>query len=456
MRRPTSTPGKLRSKLRELVRSESGIALPTVMTVTVIALGLGGAAALASISAQQGSVRDYDSKTAIAAADAGAERALYRYNQVLTTEEATCLVLSGGVLVESAPPPSGWCPEVSGTIDDSTYVYRVRPLQVGSRNQLEIVSTGTTDGITRRIEVTATSTTGRVFGEYSVIGNDQVTVDSNSTINGNTASNGDIALESNSQICGNVQVGPGDDFEGEICAGYGQGEGTIYLPLVDQGDVATNNSNARFFAPNGDPPPGDVRQGRKDRCAPGDPLAPDVCYDAATRTLIVGSNTSLTIGGENYSLCTLVLESNSDLIIADGAKARFYFDSPENCGLPDGAVQMQLNSNSRINTTSNIPSDAAFLFVGSNALDTWINLDSNTGVCSEFIVYAPLTFIDLDSNSRYCGAVAGKDVHLDSFVTVDSDPSNAGFEIPIPLHFERSRYVECTGPDNADSPDSGC
>jgi len=47
-------PEKVRSGLL-LLRSESGIAMPTVLMVTVISLGLGSVAAVSSISAQRGS-----------------------------------------------------------------------------------------------------------------------------------------------------------------------------------------------------------------------------------------------------------------------------------------------------------------------------------------------------------------------------------------------------------------
>ena len=75
MRRTKAKLASLRSGLFALLRSEAGIALPTALTTTAIALGLGSVAAVSAISAQSGSTRDMDAKLSLAAADAGAERA---------------------------------------------------------------------------------------------------------------------------------------------------------------------------------------------------------------------------------------------------------------------------------------------------------------------------------------------------------------------------------------------
>jgi hypothetical protein len=425
----------LRSGLSLLAHSESGIAMPTVLTVTVISLGFGSVAALSSISAQTGSVRDYDTKTALAAADAGAERALYRHNKLTDADNLACL--TGEVVAAGA-----WCPPVTGTVGSASYSYQVRfvsdPIDPTSLDRIEIVSSGTSDDVTRRIEVSAARETGFVFSEHTVIGLDEVALSSNTEITGGTASNGDVTTGSTSQICGNVQVGPGRTFSGTLCPGYTSSNGTLDLPNVDQGDVVNDNSNDRFFTQ-------DIRSSAR------------VTYDAATRHLDLGSNSSLTLGGVNYSLCRLTMSSNTDLYIAAGANVRIYFDSPENCGLEDeeDRIQLSMSSNSRIRPTAGGASDLALLFVGSESLATTAILSSNTSICElKLLLYGPRTDVLLNSNTSMCGGVAGESIVMDSNTTITSSPDNSQFELPVPLHFEVEKYVECSRPGS--TPDANC
>lgn len=444
MRRSTSMLRKVRSGLSVLLRSESGLAMPTVLMVTVISLGLGSAAAVASINAQQGSVRDYDTKAAIAAAEAGAERALYRHNKILSTPAQPCLVTgTGGTLVPGPFLSDGWCPEVSGTVAGTEYSYRTRPvIASGSLQSIDIVSTGTSDEVSRRIEIGATTPTPQVFSEFNVIGDDFVDLDANSDVDANVASNGSVTLDSNSEICGNIQhgVGAGVTFGGSShqCAGFGLGEGVVDLPLVDQGDVVTNNANGRFFGQ-------DIRSS-----------ATRVTWDPATRTLDMDPNSALTLAGTNYSFCQLTMGSNTTIFIAAGAEVRVYFDSPEACGQADNTTQMDLSSNSQITSTGGSPAAAAFLFVGSETLSTRAELSSNTSLCSfEVILYGPLTDFVLNSNTNVCGGIAGKSVHMDSDAHVQAHSGTDDFTLPVPLHYELSRYVECTG-TSVSPPDAAC
>jgi hypothetical protein len=440
MRRTKSKLESLRCGLFALLRSEAGIALPTALTTTALALGLGSVAAVSAISSQSGSTRDMDAKLSLAAADAGAERAVYRYNRVETTPTAPCLTATAGQTTGLAG--DGWCPAVTGSVDGATYSYRVMPSFVdGDADAIDVVSTGTSDDVSRTIELSAEASSSNPFGDFQVIADDGVVMDSNSAIDANVASNGSFTLNSNTQVCGVIQVPPGAsvDFNGTAgqCDGYGIMNGNVDLPLVNQGNVVTVNSNARFFGQ-------DIRS--SDR----------VTWNPATRALSMGSNSSLTLGGANYSFCTLTMASNTTIYIAAGANVRVYFDSPENCGQSSGVVQMNLSSNSQITTTGGSAAAAAFLFVGSPNLATAAHLSSNTSLCNfEVILYGPLTDFTLNSNTNVCGGVAGKTVHMDSNSHVGMHPGLDNFELPIPTHFEPTRYVEC-GPGTGSTPDSGC
>ena len=110
-----------------------------------------------------------------------------------------------------------------------------------------------------------------------------------------------------------------------------------------------------------------------------------------------------------------------------------YFDSPEPCDLPlddsaqpaNGTTQMNLSSNTRITSATGTPANVAIYFVGSQTRLTNLLMSSNTqiaGSCVQnFIIYAPLTHIELNSNSQYCGALAGQSLHMDSNAQIFTD-----------------------------------
>ncbi len=163
----------MRAALGRFWRSERGFAVPTVLMIIVAGLGLGGATVVASIHAQSGSIRDQDSKDALAAADAGVQVALYRQNKIATTSVQPCVVLGGGGdLQPGSAAADGWCPAWTGTVGSRSYTYRVKPwtivgtTQTGIKRQLSVVSVGSADNVNRRVDVVASAKDGSgVFGD---------------------------------------------------------------------------------------------------------------------------------------------------------------------------------------------------------------------------------------------------------------------------------------------------
>ena len=449
------------ASLRRL-RSDRGFAVPTVLVSMVAAFGLASAAVVASVSSQEGSVRDQNTKSALAAADAGVSNAMLRYNRLSTTGAGdTCAPIGG-----TAANADGWCPiQAAGTIDRGSYAYWVRPTET----ELQVVSTGTVDGVTRRVEVVAQSAQSppqgtQPFADFSVIGLDFLSQESNARITANAATNGDITLDSNAELTcepgGGAQVGDGRDVIEGSNAHLNCGtllEGSLSLPPVNQGDVATVNDNDRITLAKAGQPGGDTISGN----------ANSVGWNAGSRTLSLSSNVSLTLGGANYSLCRLTLTSNSNLFVVGGQAVRIYFDSPEECGLTSGAQQLSMDSNTTLEATGSDPSDLALLFVGSESIPTSIQLASNTqanGPCEQsFVVYAPRTDVTLASNAHICGAIAGKSITAASNATMTTSGLASEFELPNTetqyfLGYEPGTFVECSAapPAPTSAPDEGC
>ena len=462
---------RLALALRRRLASERGFALPTVMLMTVAAMGMATIGVMTSIQGQSGVVRDQGSKSAMAVAESGAEQALLHYNR--------------GVPPCEAAVENEWCGPVTGmSVNGGQVEYWARvgsgeSCAVGNEVEcVEIVSQGTVGGVTRRVDVFSSSvssdgspTKGPFYGA-SVLSQNTLTMDSNSKIHTGTETNGDIEIRSNAKLCGQASVGIGKEMKPPETSGYYTNpqctihnetvlEQELTLPPVDQGEAATVNDNGRLFEQ-------DLVSGKKaEACWSGlDPNGESSKYCGAERELFVKNGSAVTLGGTVYSFCKLTLDQNSALYVEAGANVTIYFDSPEDCGYTEPTTQLELQSNTRITSASGEPVSIALLFVGSETIPTKVLLNSNTSVeetCDQnFIVYAPRSEVELDSKTKFCGAIAGETVHLNSNAEVWSGSGAEEFEVPgwnppeTAAHYQPFRFVECSSLEAASLPDAGC
>ncbi len=422
--------------------------MPTVIFMMLAGLALASVGAVSSIRAQEGTTRDQDSKEAFAAAEAGVSLALLHYNRVPVTSAAPCIASDGGTLYTTAAS-AGWCPAVPGSTAGGTFSYRVAP----TAGQVEIVSTGSAGTATRKVDVTANSASGQpIFQTAGVQTGDGITMDSNAEIRSNTATNGNMLMNGNAKLCGSGSVGIGRTLTTDgnsthnsntNCTGTGVVQNkALTLPLVNQGNAATVNDNGRFFTQ-------DIRTSPS-----------DVTWNSGTRRLTLDANSSLTLGGSTYSFCRLTLLSNAAIYVAPGATVRIFFDTPEACGLSSGTTQFRMDSNTRITGSSGAPANLAILMMGSATRQTIIDFDANTQVASacnqNFVIYAPRTDVIMDSNSVYCGALAGKSLTMNSNARIYTDGAALNFQLPnTAAHYTVSQFIECSSP-SASPPDANC
>jgi len=458
----------LLKRLSARLASEQGFAVPTVMLMTIAAMAVASVGVVASIQGQSGVVRDQGTKTALEVAESGVNQALLYYNRGV----APCTAKEGE-----------WCGPVTGmSVNGGAVEYWSRlasgdECEVGNQvDCVEIVSQGTVNGVTRRVDVSSStvpteeSPGSGPFASAGVLSQESMTLDSNAVIHTGVATNGDMILKSNARQCGKASVGIGKKLTQEQNTGYYSDalckskestylQQALTLPPVNQGDAATNNDNARLFSQ-------DLVSGNKsDACWNGFTAEGKASKNCDTRELVVEQNSSVTLGGSVYSFCKLKLLNNSALYVVAGKSVTIYFDSPEACGYSSGVTQLELQSNSRITSSSGSPISVAMLFVGSEALSTKVLLNSNTSVeesCDQnFVVYAPRSEVELNSNARFCGAIAGKSVHMDSNAVVWSASGSESFSLPgveLPetaAHYTPYRFVECSAVE-ASPPDAGC
>jgi hypothetical protein len=457
---------RFRKLLGRIAKRQGGFAVPTAMLMMLAAFATVSVGVVTTVRVQHGTVRDQGTKSALQVAEIGVNEALLHFNRIPPDSNPCSPVSSSG-------PTSGWCPAVSGTDEGGgTYTYQVQPpTGTAEDNVLSIVATGAVGNTTRRVLITAHSSSGwSVFGDYQVKAGDWIHMDSNAEVRAGAATNGDIVLASNARQCGQASVGIGRELQLISNSQYYHqtdcsepydtvNQEQLILPPVNQGDVVTNNSNGNFFAVN--PISGRPR---------------DACWDGVkgsgtpggcgARHLDLSVNTAVTLRGGTYSLCKLTMSSNTALYVADGEAVVIYFDSPEDCGYTeDGVVQLEMASNARITGPDGSSADASLLFVGSTGegddfLHTQVHMSSNTYIpaaCEQnFFLYAPLSDVTLNSNSTYCGGLAGKTLFLDSNARVWTPPDPGAFELPATApHYVVDRFVECdTTPGSP--PSAGC
>ena len=505
---------RLRHRFRGLARGEQGMALPIALFAMIAGTALASAAVMATVDVQQGSHRDSSTKSAIGVADAGANIArlrIDRYATVLATKP--CLQLGGtGMLEGTVASSDGWCPAVEGTVGSGSYSYRVSPAgSTCGEYRLCVVSTGTVDEVSRRIEVaynesaveetieekssgeessgeesSGNTQTGSSVAVEGLIGQDSIEINGNADIRVGIGTNGNVTAVGNADVCGDIRHGIGKEWKHEgnakQCPGYQVTEGNKSLPPVKSfmpSNIETINSDYRLVKctktkPTPEPTGCelDTYSGNRNSTKP---------WNAATRAIALDANNTLTVSGGDYWICSLSVSGNAQLIMAASAQVRFFFDTPENCGLSSGSAQISLTGNSRIASTNKTVMPAFYL-LGSTTTPTSVSLGGNAGTEDEFVIYGPDTTMNIVGNATYKGVIAGKKIVVTGNGKVEND---AAYKPPAEItpitetgktkegketsgepkkstittarYYSPQFYVECTGAAAAGAaPNSAC
>ena len=490
---------RLRRRLCHITSEEAGIALPVALFAMISSMALAGAAVVATVDVQSGTARDGSSKRAIAAADAGANLARSRQTRdgyVLNDQNRCLKVGASGKLERAAPELVGgasWCPAVSGTVGGDSYVYRVSPVGVSCGSyELCVVSTGTADTVSRRIEVTYSRSglvknieeaqhweiaqklveaqAREVFaiqnGEFAktqklqeeilhlkeeltkyvsaegFVGRDGIVLSGNADVRMSVGTNGDITSSGNASVCGNIRHGIGKKWSksgnASQCTGYKVTEGNVELPPVSSfmpTNIATVNSDYRLVTcTKTNVPVGCQSDTLTSEKGNGGGWSTNSPWNPTTRTLSLSANSTLTVGGGDYWICAISFSGNSQLIMASGAHVRFFFDTPEHCN--NNGNQLSFSGNNRISATGYQPTLGqytmpGFFFLGSPKIATTISMSGNASVTNEMVVYAPESNINISGNATWKGVIVGKEINMSGNGHIEQD---AGYQLPPELN----------------------
>jgi len=446
---------RLRLRFRILLKSESGMALPTALFAMIASLGLASAAVMSSVGVQQGTGRDHDSKEAIAAADAGANLALLRLNRFLGS--LSLANPCAGPAGESQTPTAGWCPATPVEyVGEAFYSYRISAYN--GTGTLSVVSVGTASGVSRRVDVGLYSTNGRnPFADEKLIGQDGIRLKGGVTIRTDQGTNGDITLTSekgkSATLCGNMRHGVGKKSPTPGCNKEVL-EGQRNLPGVEPPvGIATSNSNCRLSvtcSPKTEVDTFTAIKGKKESAGTRTSTQP---WDAKHTTINIPNNSRLSMGGRDYYVCGLFV--NGELIMNAGSEVRIFVRPPQECNLSAGAVQVEFTANATIVSTGYIPQQGSYTIPGIYVIgESTVKLSGNSGT-NELLLYAPYSSVEIQGDATYQGMIAGKSLEIQGNATVESDPNIKKPNITEASLLSRTRYVECTGA-SASPPDASC
>ncbi|MEA2346341.1 MAG: hypothetical protein QOG62_128 [Thermoleophilaceae bacterium] len=448
------------------------MALPVALAMVTLLLLLGSVVTIQTVTAMSGTNRDARVKLAIQAANAGLETAQWRTNTLseavnnpLTTLNCALRGVSGTISLVGPVNIQGvpWCPASSPESlgNGESYSYQISGLagidfdNLSSTLDREVVATGTANGITRRVLGRYTAIDmARLFTDFAVFSKETLTISNNtdvgsSEIHGNARSNSDIALSNNASISGNAMPGPGH---------------TVTLDNNSSVNGTTTPATEPIVLPPATMPLSSDVDGI---CRTG-LLNLQTCssaiWNTTTRRLSL-SGQNVTMIGNVFSLCSLVLTNNSTLTFTPAnvlAPMRVYIDSPSNClvsGSPP-AASLSASNNWRIQVgLTALTYPIVQMYVVGAATPTTISLDNNSSSSSPIALYAPNSNVTLSNNASFRGGIAANRLTLSNHADITPAGVQIGSLIGLlsPI-YTLTRYSECstTVPGPSQSPDAGC
>jgi len=489
--------------MRRLLADQTGVALPAALAVLVVVGTLSAGAFAVSTRLNDSSTASRDAKRALQAADGGLEAAMFRMNEInlqsVSGSQSKCFTTSavdpgtGTDPQTGGTPASGECAGVENDLgNNSDYTYYVTPaLDDGDTcaglpvhlvdptgevtvTQRCVTSIGEVNGERRRIQARVASYIGaQLFPIGGILAINGIKAQNNSIVSGVLGSNGQIQLGNNSVITGGIKLGSqsspspilgtGSTVGGSPPLTYrSEAEGAYVLAPVDMGNTATVNDNSRI--------------------ANGQDTGSNVTYTdtgAAPRTLTIGNNGSLTLGGgatSTYNFCKVTMGNNSYITIAGQAKLRLFLDSPDrllqgtpgDC-IPDGMTAAQakaagyggmvLGQGSNFNNPGPSINFQIYMYGyadGSHQVNFFNAANMNAAI------YAPSSELIWNNTGGITGAVSASKVEFKNSAKFTWGGGSGQFDLSelrtdTVSVFYRMAWTECRRARTASSdPESGC
>jgi Tfp pilus assembly protein PilX len=467
--------------MRRLTRSQEGIALP-VATAMLLVISLFVIAFFSvTLQVNETSIEDRSSKRALAAAEAGLQTALYRMNEIGTSDSGLCFTTNWVPEVQTGACPGETDPLGNG----ASYTYYVTPANAGScvgtiAGQTErcITSVGTAGGVQRRVQVLANVLTGAIsYKSVGLMSNSLMYGGNSSKITSEIGTNGLVQWGNSAETFSNSSA----DIDGAIIrsptsptpqlhpsskvpVGGWQTVATPYaFPPIDDFDTvkttATNITTLNWSRPG-------------------------MTYTASTMTLrVTGGSASLLAG--TYYFCRFSMANSAKLTFSQTQQTKIYIDSPSRAGslcgtqsnpgntYPVGTFWLE-NSNE---FNKDGKEELVEVFVEGTSYNgtrtppsfcTPAGDSPHTDKCEsdvilvnsamfEGMIYAPKTTVELNNSGKMKGAIAADKIRFNNSVEFELTDAVKPDEEATGGGIDRGNWVECRPqPNTAADPESGC
>jgi Tfp pilus assembly protein PilX len=455
------------------IKDEQGIAVIVAIGVITVTGLFAGALISASTLFLHSSSKDSYNKKALAAAQAGLNAAVYRFSRINSAPSGSfsnnCITDREVAWSNTAPH----CPEATGyfnvtgatskyymTADLSTALTGMSTVatECGSAGAGErcLTAVGTVNGVTRRLQERVKALD--LFNIHGLLGLKKVDINSseswggpNFQVTSDTGSNGSIKYGENVNAPGSPYgcfLGPaGTAPAGCAVTKYSSPITVTSVDALPFGSTQTTNSNATIAAG----------------------------YTAATRSLSVAANATLTLAEGDYNFCFVTLNSGATLQVAAGARVRIFVDSPNrtgsgctsptggkfNAGVVGGASakinptatagQLEVYSYGTVAPPANLASPPPATCNSDFVFNNGSSVTSNN-----VYVYAPDSKVSIQSNAYQYGAVVACEMAywaLSAKARWDYPPT--GIRPSAGVGPVVGSFRECT-PQYSGDPESGC
>lgn len=473
-------------------RNEAGFVLLTALAVMTVALAIAGAALAWSVSSNALTNRDANAKSALAAADAGLRVATYRLSEHqptandCPTEPTATAVGASGLCAMDGPESLG---------NGATFEYWVsRAMVLGDTcvgpavdnsqsdvAQRCITAIGTVNGVSERAQERVAQYTSTPVFPTAIFGTKSVTISNNETIISDTPSvaaligtNGQLTAGGTgggTTVIDGYSLPPGASSQiGQNVTNNGPTTGRLTpypVPGVSMSTTAQNTplGGSCVVAAGAVQTNCDYRLNAT--CTGScDSVSSRVTWDPVGRTLYLGNNASVVLGGGVYNFCSLYLSNNSQISIGPTNTA-IYIDSPldsaSGCstsnssqGVAPGTFTM--TQNATLNAGGSAL--AAQIYVYGDPNDTPPNnaVTLNNNGSSSFALDAPFSNVNLSpsNNTIFKGAINGYTVTIGNAGHFTYEADTGSLENPALYAYYRSYWEQCSGAGSQSAPTTGC
>jgi hypothetical protein len=461
---------RYRTRAANSLRSEKGAAMTIAVIVLMVVTTLASAVVAIAVQTNGSTRRDANHKSALEAAEAGLQIALYRLNML---QPGTLLCVGD---IAKLPDSTGWCASSAYTLGNgSTYQYWTTPIE-GSSSPcvgLQFVSTdvaqrcitavGTSNGVAARSQIRVVAFAAQpLFPIGGAVGLISVSLSGSATVTGIAGSNGAIT-SSGSSNAGAINLGPNGSFTSSSSVSSGTVTKLSSPIVLDAVDPGTSNQGSLANCPArqqaGYPACNDdyrIANGlASPPVTPYDQSSAGVTFTASTRTLTL-SNASLTLGGGLYNFCNLTASGTSTITVAPTAQTEIFIDSPDdpNSGCPSGSGSLNLSGSSTFVNQSLNPLALQIYVYGFNNGTNKVTLSGSSAMYG--VLYAPQSQVTLSGTGRVYGGVAGRTLTISgSGLTWDNRVGT--LQATTTGLYYRAAWAQCTPtPTVSTDPGSGC